>query len=570
MLDKFEIADALREIALLLELKRENPFKARAYVQGASAVESINEEIGRVIDDGRLTNIRGIGDSLAHQIVDLYETGSSPLLSRLRREMPPGVVELAQIPGLSVKKIQALHEALGIKSIDELEAACLAGKVSSVKGFGEKTQTKLLQGIESYRTREQKDILLNAVDLIRHAVRYISGGRSVSHVEPAGDVRRWKEVVSDLAIVAATTDSARTINHFKKFPLASRMEGESDSDCIVRLSNGMPVHLLCAPPKEMGAAMLWHTGSALHIEQLQKLAHQQGYELAPRGLFKNGKVIPTDTESDIYERLGLPFIPPELREGEGEIEDALSGDTFDDLIRVEDIRGMTHCHTVYSDGKHSIEQMALAAEKMGMQYITITDHSPNASYAGGLDTERLKRQWDEIERVQENVRVRILRGTESDILEDGALDYPDWVLEKLDVIIASVHSRLRMDEDQMTKRLIKLVRQPQFKVWGHPLGRLLLRRDPLSCRIDEVLDAVAESRAAIEVNGDPYRLDMEPSLLRRARKRGIRFIISVDAHSTGALNYIRYGVHIGRRGGLRKADVLNALPVNAFAKAVKP
>jgi DNA polymerase (family 10) len=263
-------------------------------------------------------------------------------------------------------------------------------------------------------------------------------------------------------------------------------------------------------------------------------------------------------------------VAPELREDAGEIEAALDGSVPEDLIAVADIAGMTHCHTVYSDGKNSVEEMARGAEAMGMQYLTITDHSPSAHYAGGVTVDRLKRQWDEIARVQQSVKVRLLRGTESDILEDGALDYPDAILEQLDVVIASIHSRMKMDEATMTRRLVTAMRQPLFKIWGHALGRLILRREPFACRVDEVLDAVAESRAAIEINGDPYRLDLAPEHVRRARQRGIRFAISTDAHSTGALHNLRFGVHTARRGWVRRGEVLNALSVDEFMRAVKP
>jgi DNA polymerase (family 10) len=570
MLDKFEIAEALREISLLLELKRENPYKARAYAIGASAVESVNEDIGRVIDDGRLTNIRGIGESLAHQIVDLYEDGTSTLLERLRREMPPGVIELSQIPGLSVKKIQILHDELNIQSIEDLEAACLQQRVRTIRGFGAKTEQKLLDGIETYRTREQQELLLHALDTMRHVVRYLQGSRAAFKVEPAGSVRRWKEVVTDINTVVATDETSKVIAHMKKFPLATRTESQTENGCTLRMSNGMRVHLVCSTRRNFPVAWLIETGSPDHIAHLQRIARSRGYTLSDQGLIKQGKTVHVETEAEIYDHLGLPYIPPELREDWGEIEQALRGETFDDLLRVEDIRGMTHCHTVYSDGKHTIEEMALAAEKMGMDYITITDHSPAAYYAGGLDLDRLKRQWEEIAEVQEKVKVKILRGTESDILADGALDYPDEILEQFDIVIGSVHSRLKMDEDEMTTRLTRFLRLPQFKIWGHALGRLVLRRDPLKCRIEEVLDAAAESRVAIEVNGDPYRLDMEPRLIRLARDRGIRFVISVDAHSTGALNYINFGVEMARRGGLRRQQVLNTLPVHDFQRAVRP
>jgi DNA polymerase (family 10) len=276
------------------------------------------------------------------------------------------------------------------------------------------------------------------------------------------------------------------------------------------------------------------------------------------------------SEAEIFSQLGMQYIPPELREDEGEIELALAGKLPQDLITIADIRGMTHCHTTYSDGRNTIAEMALAAEAMGMQYITITDHSPTAFYAGGVKLDRLKRQWDEIDRVQETVRVKLLRGTESDILQNGSLDYPDRVLERFDVIIASIHNRYKLDEAGMTRRLLAAMKNPFFKIWGHPLGRLVQRRPPIACRVEEVLDAIAESRAAIEVNGDPHRLDMEPRWLKEARKRGIKFVISTDAHSISDLQNLPFGIGIARRGGVRRKEVLNALSVTEFRKRVLP
>jgi DNA polymerase (family 10) len=296
-----------------------------------------------------------------------------------------------------------------------------------------------------------------------------------------------------------------------------------------------------------------------------------GIQRLTRKAAANGnRLVSVKSESAIYKHLGMQYVPPELREDQGEVEAALERTLPEDLIELEDIRGMVHCHTKYSDGKHSVAEMVQAAESMGMKYITITDHSPTAFYANGVKIDRLQRQWEEIDRVQEQTRVRILKGTESDITREGSLDYPDWILEQFDVIVASIHSRYKMNEDQMTARIVKAMREPVFKIWGHALGRLIEKRPPFDCRVEEILDVIAESRAAIEVNGDPYRLDMEPRWLREARKRKIKFVISVDAHSTGALNNLKFGVGIARRGWVRRVEVLNALGVKGFQKAVRP
>ncbi len=570
LLDKFAIANALREIGVLLELKGENPYKARAYENGAAAVEGIVEDLGQIVDDKQLTKVRGIGEVLAAKIAELYNTGRSSLLDELRNELPPGIIELSQIPGLSTKKVQALHDALGISSIAELQSACDLGAVSKIKGFGEKTQQKILEGIKEYETKDESILLLDARHLSKQLTDYFKWAPGVTSVTVAGSMRRWKETIKNINLIITSNEPAKAIEALEKFPLVTKMEISEESRAVARLANGLRVKLLITNSEQFPYAEFMETGSDSHIEEVQALAKGKGLRLGVTGLFKGTKKIACQSEQDIYKELGLPYIPPELREANGELQEVASGNDFSDLVEIEHIQGMTHCHSTYSDGKNSIEEMALAAEAMGMKYITITDHSPAAHYAGGVTIEQLKRQWEEIDQVQERVKIKLLRGTESDILDSGALDYPDHVLDKFDILIGSIHSRLKMDEDQMTKRLIHCMRLPQFKIWGHALGRLVLRRPPLSCRLEEVLDAAAESNVAIEVNGDPYRLDMEARWIKLARKRGIKFVISTDAHGIKDLHNLKYGIHMARRGGLSRSEVLNTLPTDQFQKAVAP
>jgi len=554
---------------MLLELKGENSFKVKAYHNGAEAVENLAEDLGQLVDRRQLTEIRGIGDALAAKIAELYLTGRCAMLEKLRSELPAGVIELSQIPGLSTKKIQALQSALNITSIDELRHACMAGLVSSVPGFGKKTEEKILAGIESYENREERILLLDAQELAERITSYMRH-QDLAGLEVAGSLRRWQETIGNINLVASTTDPENVLDVFEKHPSVTKVEQRSTDSTLVRLASGMKADLFVASAQQFPAAMLARTGSHAHFQRLREVAAVKGFALNENGLQRNGKSMPVKSEAEIYSHLDLPYIPPELREDVGEIEEAQNGATFDDLIEIDQLKGMVHCHTTYSDGRNTIEEMATAAEKMGMSYITITDHSPAAHYAGGVEIERLKRQWEEIAKVQEKVKIKILRGTESDILEDGALDYPDSILEQFDIVIASIHSRMKMDENQMTRRLISCMKQPHFKVWGHALGRLVLKRDPIKCRVEEILDAAAESRVAIEINGDPYRLDMEPRWLRAARQRGLKFVISVDAHSIGNLYNLPYGVHMARRGFIRTAEVLNALAPKDFAKFVKP
>jgi DNA polymerase (family 10) len=577
-LDKFAIAAALQEIAALLELRGgKDRFKARAYQTGARVIAGMSGDIGDIVEQDRLTSMRGIGDALASQIKQLYLTGTSSVLQGLKKDFPPGIIELSGVPGLSIAKIRILHEALGITSISELKAAVEANRIRGIKGFGAKTEQRLLETIADHKKRAKTEKHLH----IHHALRiaeqvrnYLQTAPDATQITFAGSLRRWKETVGTIRIVASTKQPAPFINYFLRFPLIVGIEDQQKTSCIVRLAEGARVSVVAVSAADFALALLTETGSKAHVQKLQQHSSAIGLKSKATGRPTRAK---SKVRSEIlkkeeafYHRFGMQHVPPELREDAGEIEAALAGKLPEDLVELDDIQGMVHCHTTYSDGKHSIEEMALAAESLGMKYITITDHSPTAFYAGGVTLDQLKRQWDEIAAVQEKVKVKLLRGTESDIVADGRLDYPDKILEQFDVIVASIHSRYKMDSAKMTKRIVTAMRQPLFKIWGHALGRLIQRRPPFECDIEKILDVIAESRAAIEVNGDPYRLDMEPRWLREARKRKIKFVISVDAHSTGALNNVKYGVGIARRGWVRRREVLNTLGVKGFQKAVRP
>lgn len=582
-LDKFAIAAKLQEISALLELKGGvNRFKARAYQTGARAVAAIAGDIGRALSENRLTSVPGIGNALASQIRQLHLTGTSSVLDKLKQEFPPGIIELSRVPGLTTKKITKLNEALGITSIAELRAAAAAGKVKNVPGFGEKTELALLEAITAHeqdRKKQKRLHIHHAERIAEQIINYLRTSKDLIEISVAGSLRRGQETVGTIRLVASSKNPAAVVNHLLKFPLIIKIDEQSTSGCTVELAEGARVFVRAAKPNQFALALFSETGSEAHLTKVSTIASRKGLSLdreslklsiKTNGRTKSRKALPPlRSEAEIYPLLGIQYIDPELREDEGEIEAALRK-TLPDLINLPDVKGMIHCHTTYSDGKHSIMEMARAAEGMGMQYLTITDHSPTAFYAGGIKLDRLQRQWEEIDQVQEKVKIKLLKGTESDILADGRLDYPDQILEKFDVVIASIHSRYKMDAEKMTKCLITAMRQPVFKIWGHALGRLIQRRPPFACDVERVLDVIAESRAAIEVNGDPYRLDMEPRWIREARKRKIKFVISVDAHSMGAMNNLKYGVEMARRGWLQEKEVLNTLSAKAFMKAVRP
>lgn len=560
-MSKFEIAAALQEIGTLMRFSAKEPFKARAYARAAQSIADYPGDIDQLIADGRLTELKGIGSSLSAVIGDLHNTGRSSILERLRAELPPGILALSQIPKLTLKRIRQLHESLGITNIEDLKAALEAGKVREVPGFGEKTEKALLESLLAFQNSDREVLLIHALRIADKVIAHVRTSEHVIDIDVVGEARRWKEAVSRISITASSRHPQELVKDFLELPAIVRIEEQSPNGARVRQIDGATIEFSVIQPKKYSNLLLIATGSSPHLNHLNKIAQQKKIDLA---------ALNVTTEREIYERLKMQWIPPELREDEGEIEAAVKNEIPEDLITLSDIKGATHCHTVYSDGRNTIEEMALAAEATGMKYITITDHSPSAFYAQGVKLDRLKKQWEEIDRVQENVSIKLLKGTESDILRDGALDYPDRILEKFDVIIASIHSRFSLDEDAMTERVINAMKNRFFKIWGHPLGRLVGRRPPIPCRVDEVLDVIAESGAAIEINGDPYRLDLEPRWIREARKRQIKFVISTDSHSITDLKNLKFGVGIARRGWVRRQEVLNALPANAFKNAVNP
>jgi len=572
-----QIAAALQEISVLLKLKGGRYFQARAYESAARVVAQLGDSIDALIKENRLRSIAGIGDSIARQIEDLYQTGNSWLLDRLRAELPRGAMELATVPGLSLKKMQQLQDALGIASIAELKAAAEQGKISTVKGFGRKTEKKLLEAISQEPKPRNELHIHKALRLAEEIISYLHFANGLKRVEIAGALRRWRETTPDLTIVVSTTKADDLLDHFAGFPMVIRVMHRNAESCVAILNTGIKVTLLAARPADFALALLDATGSPGHVERLDQIFRDKNLVLGPqaslprhRHTIKPRLKASVTTEEEIYAELGMQYVPPELRENGGEVEAALAGDLPEDLVEIGDVRGMVHCHTNYSDGKHTIEEMARGADALGMSYLTITDHSPTAFYAGGLKEEQLYRQWEEIDYVQEKVKVKLLRGTESDILANGSLDYPDRILDQLDVIIASIHSRYRMDESQMTERITTAMRQRWFKVWGHALGRLIQHRPPFNCRMEEILDVIAESAAAIEINGDPFRLDMPPEWIREARKRRIKFVISTDAHSVNGMKNLKFGVGIARRGWVTRDEVLNTMEMPLFRVAVKP
>jgi DNA polymerase (family X) len=559
------VAALLRELAVYYELD-DDRHRTFAYDRAAKSVEAANG-LHRLIDEGRLEELPGVGPSIARVVAELARRGTVAVLERLRDKWPPVVIELAQLPRVGAGKARRIYQALAPANLDAVAAMCRAGAIRELPGFGKISEQKILQSIEERRLQGAQVLLLDAESHAASLAHHLRGDPAVLAVEICGPVRRSCEVIDHLAYAVATDQRDAVIDRLSAFALVTSVErgnGHAEADrhapVIGYLAGGLRAEIHLAPRAKLGWAQVVATGSPEHVALLRARAARRGMRL---------EILEAADEQHVYGALGLPWIPPEVRDGSDEVDAALAGDRFTDLIALDDITTAFHCHTTYSDGKGTVAEMAHAAAELGFGGITITDHSAAATYASGLDLTQLRAQRDEIAGLADP-EVRILHGTEADILADGAVDVPPEIVGDLDVIIASVHQRFHLDRDAMTNRLIAAMRQPFFKIWGHALGRLVLRRDPIDVRLDDVLDAVAESPAAIEINGDPYRLDLPPGAAREAARRGIKFVLSCDAHSTRALGAVRFAVAMARRARIRKRDVLNALPVGELAELIRP
>ena len=566
-MDPTSIARALREVSQYLQLKGDDFYKSRAYDLAADRMAGFSGDLDALVREDKLTELPNIGTTLAEKIAELYRTGTLTLLEQLRAEYPPRILELLRLPDLGAKKAAALFKALGVGDIASLEAACKEGKVKALKGFGEKSEQKILASIERYRTAHTQYRLGEVRPIAGALLDVVKAAPGVVRAEVAGSVRRWCELVSDVDIVASAPDAGPVLD-----VLARRGEliGRGDSKCSIRLDDGLQVDLRVLPDADYATALHHFTGSKAHHVRLRGRARDLGLTISEWGVFRGEEKLPVPDEVALYALLGMSYVPPELREDAGEFEAALAGTLPADLVSPADVRGTVHSHSTWSDGKSSLEDMVRAAAAMGLRYLTVTEHSAAAAYAGGLDEARVRLQWQEIARVQEAVpEVRLFRGIEVDILEDGALDLPDRLLSELDVVIASVHVRHGQDQAAMTARVLRALDHPCTDVLGHPTGRLLQRREPSPLDMPAVLERAAKRGVFLEVNGNPDRLDLSADHVRLALQAGASLVVSADAHSTDALHNVGYAVHTARKGGARRSDVLNTLGADEFLSAIR-
>jgi DNA polymerase (family 10) len=569
--NRVAIIRALRDIALLLQLKGENAFRCRAYEVGADRLAGISEDLGQLIAEGRLESLPGIGSALAEKITEMASTGRMRFLDSLRAEFPPRILGLLKLPELGPKKVAALWRELQIGDIDALEASCRAQRVRSLRGFGERTEEKILGGIAVFKRSGVRRRLDEVLPIAEELVDRVKSTPGVQRASIAGSVRRFCETAADVDIIASASEPGPVLAAFAEQPQVAQVLGSGDSKCSVRLlSNDLQADLRVLPAEDFATALHHFTGSKAHHIRLRGLAQDRGLKISEWGIHRGEEKLPVESEEDLYRLLDMQYVPPELREDWGEIEAAQEKRLPGELLTSSDVLGNVHSHSTWSDGRNSLEEMARAAQALGFHYLTVTEHSQSAFYARGLKPDDLKRQWEEIDRINFQFQgFRLLRGSEVDILENGELDFPDALLEQLEVVIGSVHSRFQMDQDQMTQRVLRAFQNPFLQILGHPTGRLINSREPYPLRMEEVLDQAAEKGIALEVNGNPHRLDLKAEQVRGALERGVKLVVSTDAHSVAELRHLKYSVGTARKGWAKKDDVLNTLPVAQFTAALK-
>lgn len=561
-----DLIDALEELALWLELKGENPFKIRAYLNGARALEILEEDLDTLIAEKRLDKVPGIGKALAEKITELRQTGKSELLDSLRAEFPPTLLDLFDLSGLGAKKIKALYEKLGVTSIDALKNACETDKVAQLDGFGAKTQSKLLLAIEQREANSKRYLWSDAAEAAHPIREMLAALPEVETVEVAGSFRRGLETVGDLDFIVGSQTPEPIMQAFCTQPGVTEVLAQGSTKSSIRLQGGMQADLRVVPPEIFGYSLHHFTGSKEHNVQMRQRALSMGYSLSEWGLFnaddKKGSggqpVRVARTEDDLFDALKLRVIPPELREANGELE-AAENNTLPALVQFEDLQGVFHNHTHASDGRNSLQEMAEAAAAYGWKYLGIADHSQASFQANGLKPEQLREQIAAIREYNQSGQAPlvVLAGVECDILKEGNLDYDDELLSELEYVVISVHQSLSQDEQTMTRRIIRAIEHPAANILGHPTGRLLLQRSGSAVHIEKILDAAVANKVAIELNANPHRLDMDWRHWKRAIEKGVVCAINPDAHRVEGFEHTREGVRIARKGWLEKEQILN-------------
>ena len=573
-MENIEIAGVLEELGNLLEINGSNPFRIRAYRNAVRTVRGLTRPLSAMVDAGEdLTELPAIGKDLSAHIVELVQTGELARLAEVSAEVPRSLVQIVKLDGVGPKKTKKLWESLGVTTVDELEAALKAGRVESLEGFGATSVAKILTSIEDFRRYSGRFLISQVDELIGPLLAHMREGPGVERIEVAGSYRRRKETIGDVdLLVQAELPAPTVMEHFTAFGSVDRVVAAGDTRGAVVLRSGLEVDLRVIPDRSFGAALHYFTGSKEHNVAVRQIAQRQGLRVNEWGVFRmpegvdpeevgkeEGERVAGGTEESVFDVLSLAWVPPVLRENRGEVE-AARENSLPDLVTLEDIQGDLHMHSTWSDGKASVEEMAQACKARGYRYLAISDHSPALAMVGGITPERAADQWEEIARVQEGLDgITIFKSLEVDILRDGSLDMTDEVLETLDLVLVSVHSLMDMDRVPMTDRVITAIQHPQVDILAHPTGRLLARREPFQIEMEEVLLAARDLDVAVELNANPYRLDLNDVHAHRAKELGVKVCISTDAHSAQRLDHMSYGVDQARRAWLNRGDVLNTV-----------
>jgi DNA polymerase (family 10) len=563
---KSDVARIFEEMAEILDILGENPFKVRSYENAARVIESLPGDIGEMLACGALLDVKGIGKSIFSHIEELHKTGKLGAYDELKTKLPAGLLDILSIPGMGPKKVKAVYEKLGVKSIDELEQAANDNKIAPLEGFGTTTQMKILYGIQQVRKFSERHLFHNAMDEARGIFDEIAKAPGVRRSLLAGSLRRRRETIKDIDLLVSASEPEAVMDLFTTLPRVETVAAKGSTKSSVVLKSGINADLRVVSEEEFPFAANYFTGSKEHNTELRARAKKMGYKLNEYGLFEGEKLIPCKDEAEIYRKLGLDFIPPELREAQGEI-DAAEKRALPDLISDTDIHGIFHVHTNASDGTVTAEEMAVGANALGFEYLGIADHSRSAAYAGGLSIDRVEAQSKEIAELNKRLKgIRVFHGIESDILPDGSLDYPPEVLDLFDFVVISVHQNFRMSESDMTRRIIRAIENPYTTILGHPTGRLLLAREGYQVDLPALIDAAARNNTIIEINSNPHRLDLDWRYHRSAKEKGVKIAICPDSHTVKGMEDFRYGVGVARKGWLTKHDVINCLGAREVEK----
>ncbi len=574
-MDKDQVAAALTEIGTLLEIQGENSFRCNAYHNGALAISQYEGDLGELVRTGKLNTLRGIGDTLRDKITTLVNTGSLPFLEDLRAKTPVGLLKMLRIQGLGPKKVKAIYDQLKVDSLEKLKEACADDRVAKLKGFGAKTQQKILEGIEFLNEAGDRVRIDQALPLATSLLEGLRKLPGVIRIELCGSLRRRRETIKDIDILISSDDPQPIMDHFVQLPGVLQVTGHGETKSSVVVGNGhlggskkvtMNADLRVVSDEQFPFALHYFTGSKAHNIALRQRAQAQGLKLNEYALAGPDKNVKCRDEAALYKALGLDYIPPELREDTGEMQAAVEH-TLPELIEIDDIQGVFHCHSTYSDGNNTLDEMAAAAKALGLKYFGFGDHSQSLTVANGLSVERVRHQHEAIDALSKKLKgIKLFKGIECDILADGSMDYDDDVLASFDYVVASVHSHFGQPRDEMTARIVRAIRHPAVRILGHATGRLLLRREGYQVDLEAVLQAAAETGTMIEINAHPQRLDLDWIHCKRARALGVPLVINPDAHSTGDIDLYRYGVDVARRGWLSKADVFNTRSAAEVAK----